>query len=237
MNRSLEELQQLAGPEFNRILAEDSVLAELEKQKYNKILHSRVLMDCLGLGDYRIGNLPVRPLTAAKWAFLWMLGSPLVCGGGQAGGTDLDVALFILSCQDLRKLNCSLAEIPGAAAGMTRATGLPETECLQEVYSEIRSAFLPLEMLPRENAGDDGDHPFDGMWVTHIAGTAARESGMPFMVCLHEYPLAGCCCLFVNSVRRKTKKPEEIRYRTPEEIRIRMDERIEELADAFLKKP
>ena len=70
MNRSLEELQQLAGPEFNRILAEDPVLAELEKQKYNKILHSRVLMDCLGLGDYRIGNLPVRPLTAAKWAFL-----------------------------------------------------------------------------------------------------------------------------------------------------------------------
>ena len=72
------QLRLLATPEFNAILAADPELNYLASLKYNEIAEKRVLLELLGLGDYRIGKLPVRPLTAAKWAFLWMFDSPLV---------------------------------------------------------------------------------------------------------------------------------------------------------------
>ena len=74
-------LELLAGKEFNEILAGDHILKELEKARYNSAAEKHLLLEVLDLGDYRIGKLPVRPLTVAKWSFLWLLESPFVIGG------------------------------------------------------------------------------------------------------------------------------------------------------------
>ena len=73
-----EEYRRLASAEFNLLLQNDQVLKDLENSKYDKRAHSCALLEALCLGEFRIGKLPVLPLTAAKWAFLWILGNGFV---------------------------------------------------------------------------------------------------------------------------------------------------------------
>lgn len=95
----------------------------------------------------------------------------------------------------------------------------------------IHTAFLPLSMLPPGDGGaDDEASRFDGLWATRIAGIAARESGTPFEVCLHEMSLSCACCLYVNWLRRESLKPQEIRRRPNAEIEELIDRRVDALA-------
>lgn len=227
------ELQRLAGAEFNRILTGDQELKQLESLKYDKMAETRVLLEILG-GNYCIGLLPVRPLTAAKWAFLWMLENHYATGGA-IRTIDLDVALYVLSVPDLRKVSCGLADLPAAASGYATATGLSPEEVCRGVHSMIRTAFHPLAMLPPSATADDDEAAlYDGLWVTRVAGIAARESGMPFDRCLHEMSLSCVCCLYINWLRRESLKPGEIRRRPDAEIEERITRRVGKLADEFL---
>ena len=96
-----EILELLAGKEFNEILAGDHILKELEKARYNSAAEKQLLLEVLDLGDYRIGKLPIRPLTVAKWSFLWLLESPFVIGGA-AEIRDWDIFLYILTSDEKR---------------------------------------------------------------------------------------------------------------------------------------
>lgn len=233
MRRTPSELRRLATPEFSRILETDPELIRLDGLKYDKMTETRVLLEILG-GNYYVGLLPVRSLTAAKWAFLWMLENHYATGGA-IRTIDLDVALYVLSVPDLRKVSCGLADLPAAASGYATATGLSPEEVCRGVYSMIRTAFHPLAMLPPSAAADDDEAVlYDGVWVTRVAGIAARESGMPFDRCLHEMSLSCVCCLYVNWLRRESLKPGEIRHRPDVEIEERITQRVGKLADEFL---
>lgn len=229
-----DELALLAGAEFNRILAEDPVLAELEARKYDQSMDSHALLEIMGVGTFRIGKLPVRPMTAAKWAFLWMLRSPFVCHQGKAAVQDLDVLLYILACPDLRTQNIALSDIPAAASGYSAAPAQTIAETVQDAQMLIRSAFYPLSLLPPAAHISDGDPVYDGVWVTRIAGIAARESGHAYMYCLHEMSLSACCAFYANW--RAREDGTELRRHNSAETEAAIRERIEELTLQFLKK-
>ena len=230
-----DEYRILAGKEFNLILAEDPEIKRLEGLKYDKTLESRVLMEIMGLvGGYHIGKLPCLPLTAAKWAFLWMVDSPFVIGGA-AGPAEVDLILYILSEPDLRKIPCGVHEIPAVASGYAFATGLRTEDIFSEIRGIIHTAFQPLEMLPRSDGAGESER-FDGVWATHVAGLAARESGMPFDYCLHQMSLSAVCAFFVNWRKRESSDSEQIRRRPSAEIEEKISERINALSKEFLKK-
>ena len=226
-----DELRLLAGPEFNQILAEDPVLADLESRKYNRAMDSHVLLEIMGVGTFRIGDLPVRPLTAAKWAFLWMLQSPFVCQG-KATAQDLDVLLYILACPDLRSLNIPLSDIPAAASGYSAAPAQPVSETVQDAQTLIMSAFHPLALLPASGHTSDKTPAYDGIWVTRIAGIAARESGHNYMFCLHDLSLSACCAFYANWRAREEGK--ELRPHNSTETESAINARVEELTKQFL---
>jgi len=231
--RSREELRLLAGEEFNTILAADHELARLRRLVYDRALESRVLLEILGLGYFKIGELPVRPLTAAKIAMLWMLGSPFVTGE-EVTASDLDVACFLLAQPDLRRIAAAPTEIPAAAAGFAAATGLDFADAVDEVKAMFRSAFAPLAMLPYDEEKTDEEPHFDGEWTVAYAGLAARESGMPLDHCLHEMSFSTVAGCVVNQYRRESIDNTKIRRRPPAEISAKISARIEELADQFL---
>lgn len=226
-----DELALLAGPEFNRILAEDPVLTELESRKYNRAMDSHVLLEVMGVGTFRIGALPVLPLTAAKWAFLWMLQSPFVCQG-KATAQDLDVLLYILACPDIRTLNIPLSDIPAAASGYSAAPAQPISETVRDAQTLIMSAFHPLTLLPAAGPTSDATPAYDGIWVTRIAGIAARESGHNYMFCLHDLSLSACCAFYANWRAREDGK--ELRPHNSAETESAIQQRIEELTKQFL---
>ena len=232
----IKTLKLLAGKEFNEILAGDAVLKELEAAKYNPEQEKRLLLEVLQLGDYRVGNLPVRPLTIAKWSFLWMLKSPFVVGG-TAEIHDWDIFLYVLSQIDLQEISCSIDEISAKADGYALATQLDAKNLLEEVRSMIKSAFLPFEMLPPKTSGNTAENGiYDGMWASFMAGIAARESGMDFNYCLHKMSLSCVCTLWVNWQRRESIDGDKIRRRTPPEIEQQISERFDILAKEYIAK-
>ena len=156
-----EEYRRLASAEFNLLLQNDQVLKDLENSKYDKRAHSCALLEALCLGEFRIGKLPVLPLTAAKWAFLWILGNGFVSDlsnksdglatakrSEDGSDTDIDVMLYILSIPDLAGVDCNLHEVPAKASGYRFAPQLPREEVAKEIQGMISQAFLPLAMLP-----------------------------------------------------------------------------------------
>lgn len=229
-------LELLAGKEFNEILAGDHILKELEKARYNSADEKQLLLEVLDLGDYRIGKLPIRPLTVAKWSFLWLLESPFVIGGA-AEIRDWDIFLYILSQMDLRELNCPVERIAENATGFALATGLDAETLIEEVKNIIKSVFLPFDMMPLKTSGDSGESGiYDGIWASFMASTAARESGMSFDYCLHRMSLSTVCSLIVNWNRRESVDGGQIRRMIPQEIEEKITARIDTLAKGYIEK-
>ena len=236
-----DELRRLATPEFNRILAADPVLAALQRESRQGSVEKANLLDALELsGNLTIGNLPVRPLTAAKLALLWVVENALIPGAeNDATITDYDVFLYVLSRMDLREDICcaSLAGLPAEASGLSLATGLPPEDLTMQCRAMIRKALRPLSMMPLDDAdGNDEPEPptYDLDWITRVCGIAARESNQPFELCLHRMPLALVCAFYVDHTRRNAANGNEVKKRPDTVLANAIDARIDELAKDFL---
>ncbi len=231
------ELRRLADAEFNRILADDQELRRLESLKYDKSAETRLLLEVMGTGSFHIGKLPIRPLTAAKWAFLWMLENRYATGGA-IRTIDLDIALYIFSLFDLRDLRedgCALWEIPGKAAGYSKAPGLDEAETHREVAAWCNAAFRPLELMPPAGVSDEPPR-YDAQWLTRICGIAARETGESWEKVMYEMSLSTLCCAYVNFAQRESAEPHQFRRRPDAELEAQISARIDQLAREFLNR-
>ena len=235
-----DELRRLATPEFNRILAADPVLAALQRESRQGSVEKANLLDALDLsGNLTIGNLPVRPLTAAKLALLWIVENALIPGAeNDATITDYDVFLYVLSRMDLREdISCaSLAGLPAEASGLSIATGLPPEDLTVQCRAVIRKSLRPLRMMPLDDADGNDEQPptYDLDWITRVCGIAARESNQPFELCLHRMPLALVCAFYVDHTRRNAANGNEVKKRPDTVLANAIDARIDELAKDFL---
>ena len=233
---SPEELTRLASKEFSEILAADPVIKDLRARLTDRKDTVPATLDALLLsGGDRIGNLPVLPLTAAKWAFLWIVDSPFVTGKNTASETDLDLFLFVLSCPDIRQLRIPLTQLPVAAGHYLQATALPPEQVIREIQSVINTAFSPLAMLPQSDSGSSEEVFYDGAWLAWIASIAVKESGMPYDRVIHELPLSLVCNFYVSWRRRECIDGDRIHRPQNGEILDRINARIEALGKAFLK--
>ncbi|MBR4662270.1 MAG: hypothetical protein IKO93_00215 [Lentisphaeria bacterium] len=234
---SPEELSRLSSTEFSAILAADPVLKNLRSRLVDRRDFIPATFDALLLsGGDRIGELPVLPMTAAKWAFLWAIESPFVTGKEKVSETDLDLFLFVLSCPDLRKLHVPLAQLPAEAGHYLQAAALPPEQVIREIQSVIGNAFSPLAMLP--HSGSDPEEVFyDGAWLAWIASIAVKESGMPYDRVIHELPLSLLCQLYVAWRRRDGIDGDKIRRpqngKTLDQIQARVDELGKEFLMSF----
>ena len=233
---SPEESRRLASPEFSAVLAADPVIRELRASLFDRKDLIPAAFDAILLtGGERIGKLPVRPLTPAKWAFLWAVDSPFVTGTEKRiSDMDLDIFLFVLACHDLRQMDFPLTRLPVEARDFLTATGLDAEQAAAEIQAVIRNAFSPLAMLPHSDGGS-GEAFYDGAWLAWIASIAVRESGMPYDRVVHDLPLSLVCQLYVAWRRREGVDGDKIRRPQNGEVLDRINARVNELGKAFLK--
>lgn len=232
---SPDEMKLLASRDFSAVLAADPVLRELRSRLADRNDSIPAAMDAILFpGGTRIGKLPVLPLTAAKWAFLWIVDNPLVSGKNTISETEVNIFLYVLSCPDLRKLNFALSNLPAEAHNYAGATGLDAETVMREIQSVIRNAFSPLAMLPQVN-GDPEEVFYDGAWLAWIASIAVRESGMPYDRVIHEMPLSLVCNLYVAWRRREGMDSDKIRRPHNGEVMNRITARVDALGKKFLR--
>ena len=232
---SPEELTRLASKDFSAVLAADPVLKDLRSRLVSRSDFIGGTFDALLLtGGDRIGNLPVLPMTAARWAFLWVIESPFVSGKGKVSMTDLDIFLFVLSCPDLRNLHVPLSQLPAEAASFAAAAALPPDQLLQEIRQVIDSAFAPLAMLPK-SGGDPEEIFYDGVWLSWIASIAVKESGLPYDRLIHEIPLSLVCNFYVAWRRREGIDGDKIHRPQNGKTLDQIQARVDELGKVFLR--
>ena len=232
---SPEKLTQLSTPEFSAVLNADPILADLRARLVSRRDFIPGTFDALLLscGD-RIGNLPILPLTAAKWAFLWIIESPFVTWKKPVSDTDLNIFLFILNCPDLRKLQIPLSSLPAEASHYAKNFGMEPGEIMNEIRQMINSAFAPLSMLPKSDS-DPEDIFYDGAWLAWIASIVVRESGLPYDRVIHELPLSLVCNFYVAWRKREGIDGDKIRRPQNGKILDQISARIDELGKEFLK--
>ena len=233
-----EEMKLLASREFAAVLEADPVIRELRASLTDrKDMIPAALEAILMTGGDCIGSLPVQPLTAAKWTFLWAMDNPFVTGTAkQVTSTDMDIFLFVLSRRDLRKLEFPPHCLAVEARDYLAATGLTPAQAAAEIQSVIRTAFSPLAMLPHSNGGGQAEVFYDGAWLAWTASIVVKESGMPYDRVIHELPLSLVCNLYVAWRRRESADGDKIHRPQNGEILDRINARVEELGKEFLKK-
>ena len=85
-------------------------------------------------------------------------------------------------------------------------------------------------MLPRKTGEEEAY--FDEIWLTAVAGCAARESGESLYFCMHKMSLSAVFSLWVNYRRREST--EKISYPVSAEIERQITERVDLLGREFL---
>ena len=228
------ELRLLASKEFNQILSADEKLKELENQKYNKNYEMFILLDALNLGSFKIGDLPIRPLTLGKWCFLDMLESPYCQNGLQKISViDIDIFLYILSLKSLQDIKVSIPEIAAEAADYHLAANLPIEELHAEIQKLKEIAFYPLGVLPPTD--NDKDCSFNAEWLMSQALAICKICNEKLDDVIHKFPLSKFALLYVNAYREY--HPEQRLYRRiDDKLQTLISQRIDELAVEFLGK-
>ena len=229
------ELRLLASKEFNQILSADEKLGELENQKYNKNYEMFILLDALNLGSFKIGDLPIRPLTLGKWCFLDMLESPYCQNGLQKISViDIDIFLYILSLESLQYIKVSIAEIAAEAADYHLAANLSIEELHAEIQKLKEIAFYPLGVLPPGESSKE-EYRFNAEWLMTQAVTICKICNEKLDDVIHKFPLSKFALLYVNAYREYN--PEQRLYRRmDDELQKLISQRIDELSVEFLRK-
>lgn len=237
MVRSEEELRRLATPEFSRLLASDPELQRLNALKYDSVADYALLLETFAPEcEYRIGQLSIRPLTAAKWSLLWLLGSPFVTGGN-ATEADCSTALYILNAERIDSIAKALCEIPVRASGYAEQTTWSPAQIAGEIRHRCDIAFRPLALLPPpENNSDCNAFRFDALWLNRVAGIAAKETNSSLFDAMHLLPLSMVCCCYVNYIQRTASGRIQLRHRPNVALAERISARIAFLEGRFLEK-
>lgn len=236
-----EEARRLATKEFSAVLAADPELKRLEGLKYDRKIEFAPLLDAIGLSSgWKIGALRMKPLTAAKWGFLWAVENPFVARDLPEGAaptvSDADIFLFVLTLSSMDDLaGVTFSGLSGAASGYAAATGLPGNDLIREIHQVIQSAFHAFEMLPAISGNGEPVH-YDADWLTLLTGIAARETMTPVDRVVHEMPLSTVLYHYIQYRRREDVHGKDIRRGVPGDVAKQVSTRIGKLAEDFLKK-
>ena len=216
--------------EFQKLLAEDPVLKELEASKFDPDADLHSLWEMFR-GLFFIGQTPIQPLTPALWAFLWGIGNAYAHDFEKITDSDTDVFFFLLA-HGLRKLDFTPSELPGKAAGFCASQGFSYEAAVRELVQVINEAFRPYEMCPKvKGAGDEAPH-YDALWLAGLCSIVAQETNEPASEIMFSMPLSAANYYFVNRARREDPK-SGIRRRTPGEVNKAIWERVMALAEQF----
>ena len=222
-----------ASAEFQRLLAEDPHLRELEESKYDRRDEYLGLRNAFRF-SFSLGPLELHPPTPALWAYLWATGNAYASDCEHADDLDTDIAVFLLS-KGWEELEHAPAEIAAAAIGFCGKNGIDYEEAKNLICELISRAFRPLRMLP-ERASEKTSVPpvFDIDWLTKLCSIVARECNENASHVMFEMSLGACCSYFIQAMRRKNPGTD-IRRRNNAELCREIYEYTMHLAKEYLR--
>ena len=219
-----------SSPEFQSLLQNDEVIAELDASRIDYALEGLLLWDALG-GITEICGMKVSPITPAIWSNLWLLHSPLATGS-KPEFADVAVAVYMLTHSFAES---AWEDLPERAAKYAQEVSLTP-EIAPDVWAElcgmVETAFSPLKMLPQAPAS--GELVFDADWLLSVCSVVSAEAGITIRDAALNFPLSAAFGLMVIRARKANPNAAYGKH-TPEWIEKRVMERVEELSESFIR--
>lgn len=215
--------------EFKKILANDPVLDDLEKEKYNPKDEFFALMHVLS-SVYKICGINCCYITPAIWSYLWSIGNAFTLAGTkEITEVDIDIFMYILS-KNITEID---EDFVVKSARFCELHGINYIEARLDLMEMIHIAFRPLEMIPRDgNIGNAEDVQFDADWLTYLVSIACQMSNRNSRDIMYNMSLTECFYYLVQ-YRRKN---ETIKKRNSAEIDKAIYERYYELGKEYWEK-
>ena len=135
-----------ASAEFQRLLAEDPHLRELEDSQYDRRDEYLGLRNALRF-SFSLGPLELHPPTPALWAYLWATGNAYASDFEHADDLDTDIAVFLLSrkWEELQRPPAEIAATTPTRLPMpTRQAVETISACTPEIPSRSSSSIFLL---------------------------------------------------------------------------------------------
>ena len=225
MNNNM--LLAMCDDEFQKIIENDKVIKELQKQKFNQHEEYWELMTVF-TSKNEICGLYMNPITLGLWSFLYSIQNHYVIGG-EKSKKDTDVFMYLLH-----------AGFEGVKDTLYRDAKdfcqFHEIDYLQaELYllQMIALAFRPLQMIDRtgvKNVGE-GVH-YNLQWLTGMISVVHEQTGANKYDIMYRTSLLQCFYYVINHLK-KGDIHNRIRRRNSDEINAEIYKRTMELGQIY----
>ena len=227
--QEIELLQAMMDDEFQKILQEDVILNELEKEKFNTknaFWEVRSILSPV----FEIDGYKVSAITPAIWSVLYTLDNAYT---NESEITDFDTDLFFyLLATGLKNIDDNFLV---TAKGYVQRLGLNYESVKMDLLYLYKLAFQPLEMMPVERRITDAENTgFGADWLTMVIQIACNATNKTSDDVLYNMSLTECNYYLINEIR-KTDKEGNIKKRNSEEINKLIYERTFELGRQYYK--
>ena len=214
---------------FQKLLAEDEVLKELDASKIDFDREGLLLWDALG-GITEICGMKVSPITPAIWSNLWLLKHPLTTGAVPEF-SDVCSAVYMLTHSFAESAQKDLKERAEKFAREVSLTPEIAPDVWSELCGMVDTAFSPLKMLPQVMS--NGEPVFDADWLLSVCSVVSNEAGITLRDAALNFPLSAAFGLMVIRARKANPSASYSKH-TPEWIDKAVMERIAELQESFI---
>lgn len=220
-----------SSAEFQKLIAEDADLAELDASRIDFDLEGILLWDVLG-GFTEICGMKVMPITPAIWSNLWLIHNPLATGQ-KPDYKDVCIAVYMLTHSYVESASSDLETRALEYAKEKSLTPEISPDVWRELCGLVNVAFSPLKMLPQVTHAS-GDPLFDADWLLSVCSVVSAEAGITLRDAALNFPLSAAFGLMVIRARKANPNATYAKH-TPEWIEKAVMARIEQLSDEFLK--
>lgn len=219
-----------SSEEFQKVLAKDSFLTELDASRIDYDLEGLLLWDALG-GITDICGLKVSPITPAIWSNLWLLRHPLATGK-KPTFSDICVAVYMLTHSYVESAESDLVERAAKYAEEKNLTPEIAVDVWNELVGMVNRAEYPLKMLPQSQTSG-GENVFDADWLLSICSVVSAEAGITLRDAALNFPLSSAYGLMVIRARKANPTATYSKH-TPEWIDKAVMDRVRKLSEDFI---
>lgn len=229
-NFDIQFLNVLQQPQFNKILQNDEVLNDLQKEKNNQCLQYLELMSFVSK-RLNICGLKVIPFTPVIVSFLYAIDNRFFNGKKeQIRKLDIDVVMYILT----HGIECISQDLIQQALEFCAKNNINYQEAHYQILTLIALAFRPLEMIPYgENEKSEIPH-YNLDWLTRIVSIACMMTNKTSDQIAFNMSLTEIYSYIIQYMRKNDTK-NEIKRRNSIEIDEAMYLRTIELGKKYLE--
>ena len=229
MENNLDILLAMQDDDFQKIINNDTILNELQKQKNSRQIEYFQLISIF-TKSFTVCGIKIKPITPMLWSFLYCIGNKYITNPAKAENIDTDVFMYLLH-NGVKVIDDDLFH---SASGFCESLNIDYEQAKYQLIDLIILAFRPLSMFPKNNINSEQAR-YNVDWLTKIVSMVCQLTNKDSEYVMYEMSLTEALSYVVQYARRNDLKGQ-IRRRNSDEIDVEIYKRTMKLGTEYYNK-